>query len=105
LHRTWWHRTRHHPVTRHSGFVLRHCSRAAHRLLLIAMGILVVGAGLAAYGVWQLAQRPIDGLWLANRLNAALTESAAPVRVAFGAVSLSWAGFRAGVDVPVDMRV
>jgi hypothetical protein len=105
LHRTWWHRTRHHPVTRHSGFVLRHCSRAAHRLLLVAMGVLVVGAGLAAFGVWQLAQRPIDGLWLANRLNAALTESAAPVRVDFGAVTLSWSGFSLGVDEPIDLHV
>jgi hypothetical protein len=69
------------------------------------MALLVVAAGLAAFGVWQLAQRPIDSLWLANRLNAALTESAAPVRVRFGAVTLSWSGFSLGVDEPIDLHV
>ncbi len=69
------------------------------------MGLLVLAAGLAAFGIWQLAQRPIDSLWLANRLNAALTESAAPVRVAFGAVTLSWTGFSLGVDEPIDLHV
>lgn len=73
--------------------------------MLAVMGLLVVTTAVVAFVAWQLSQRPIDSLWLANRLNAALSESAAPVRVAFGAVSLSWAGFRAGVDVPVDMRV
>jgi hypothetical protein len=73
--------------------------------MLAAMGLLVVITVLAAFAAWQLSRRPIDSLWLANRLNAALTESAAPVRVAFGAVSLSWAGFRDGVDTPVDLRV
>ncbi|HVY17144.1 MAG TPA: AsmA-like C-terminal region-containing protein, partial [Rhodopila sp.] len=105
LDRTWWHRARHHPVTRHSGFVLWHCSRAAHRMLLMAMGMLVVMCSLLAFGAWQLSQRPINGLWLANRLNAALTERAAPVRVAFGAVTLSWSGFSLGVDEPIDLHV
>jgi hypothetical protein len=85
--------------------VLWHCSRAAHRLLLVGMGILVVAFGIAALGAWQLSRHPMDGLWLANRLNAALTESAAPVRVTFGAVTLSWSGFRLGVDEPIDLRV
>jgi hypothetical protein len=105
LNRRWWHRARHHPVARHSGIVLKHCSQAAHWLMLAVMGVSVVTTAVVAFVAWQLSQKPIDSLWLANRLNAALTESAAPVRVVFGAVSLSWAGFRAGVDVPVDMRV
>ncbi len=69
------------------------------------MAILVVTFGLAAFGAWYLSRQPMDGLWLANRLNAALTESAAPVRVAFGAVTLSWSGFRLGVDEPIDLHV
>ena len=73
--------------------------------MLAVMGVSVVTTAVVAFVVWQLSQRPIDSLWLANRVNAALSESAAPVRVAFGAVSLSWAGFRAGADMPIDMRV
>ncbi len=69
------------------------------------MGLSAVAVGLAAYGAWQLAQRPIDGFWLVNRLNAALTESNAPVRVEFGAVTLAWSGFSLGVDEPVDLHV
>lgn len=95
-------------MTRHSGFVVWHLSRATHRLLhrllLLVMALLVLASIGLAVGLWKLAQGPMDGLWLANRINAALTRDASPVRVAFGAVSLSWNGFHAGATEPLDLR-
>jgi len=102
--RGWFHRTRHHPATRHAHFVLWHFSRATHRVLRLCVGLIAGITILFAVGLWALSRQPVDSLWLANRINAVLIESQAPVRVSFGAVNLGWKGFREGVDDPIDLH-
>jgi hypothetical protein len=85
--------------------VIHHTSRAAHRLLLLGMGLLVVVSCVLAAAAWRLAQGPIDLGWLADRVKAALIDDAAPVRVSFDGVFLVWEGFHKGVDYPFDVRL
>ena len=101
----WFHRLRHHGAVRSTGRVIHHTSKAAHRLLLLGMAILVVVACLLAGAAWRLAQGPIDLRWLSDRVKAALVDDGAPVRVSFDGVFLVWEGFHKGVDHPLDVSL
>ena len=82
-----------------------HTSRAVHRVLVLATGLLVVASCLLAGVAWRLAQGPIDLGPIADRVRAAIDDDGAPVRLSFEGLALAWEGFHKGVDYPLDLRL
>ena len=77
----------------------------AHRLVTLAITLVILlGAGVAAVA-WRLSQGPIDLPWLATRLEEAANANGGPTRLAIGSVALAWEGFRLGVDRSLDLRL
>ena len=77
----------------------------AHRLVTIAITLVILlGTGVAAVA-WRLSQGPIDLPWLATRLEEAANAKGGPTRLAIGSVALAWEGFRLGVDRSLDLRL
>ena len=101
----WFHRSKNLGVIRSTGWAFRHTSKAVHRLLLLAIALLVAASCLLAGAAWRLAQGPIELGWLSDRVKAALIDDTAPVRASFDDVSLAWEGFHKGVDHPLDLRL
>jgi AsmA-like C-terminal region len=92
-------------VIRTTGRVIHHTSKVVHRVLIAAIGLVVVGSALLAAAAWRLSQGPIELVWLSNRAKAILSDEASPVRVSFKSVMLAWEGFHKGVDYPLDLRI
>jgi hypothetical protein len=76
-----------------------------HRLLTVALALLVLSGVGTALLAWRLAQGPLDVPWLARRLEVAANEAGGPVRLSIGGAALAWEGFRNGVDRPLDVRL
>jgi hypothetical protein len=85
--------------------VIYHTSKAVHRVLHLAIALLVIASCLLTVGAWRLAQGPIALDWLSDRVKAALIDDTASVRVSFDKVSLAWEGFHKGADYPLDLRL
>jgi hypothetical protein len=92
-------------VIRTTGRVIHHTSKVVHRLLVAAIGLVVVCTMLLAGAAWRLSQGPIELVWLSNRAKAILSDETSPVRVSFKSVMLAWEGFDKGVDYPLDLRI
>jgi hypothetical protein len=76
-----------------------------HRLLALALGVVVLASlGLGA-GLWRLSQGPINLAWLARKLEVEANQGANPVHLEIGAASLAWEGWRGAVDRPIDLRL
>ena len=82
-----------------------HAGRTLHRLLRLALLLLVLPvAGLLALA-WRLDQGPLSVPWLADQLVEAANRQIAPMRIEVGEAALVWEGFSRGVDRPLDIRV
>ncbi len=78
--------------------------RILHRLLQIALALvlLLVVAVLALS--WRLSRGPLELPWVAQRAEAAVNEKGA-VHLSIGHLSLAWNGFSSGVDHAVEIDV
>jgi hypothetical protein len=92
-------------IRKTAGRVFVHTSRLVHRLLVTAIGFVVVVSVLLAAAAWRLSQGPIELGWLADRARAILSDESEPVRVSFGSLMLAWEGFNKGVDYPLDLDI
>ncbi len=92
-------------IRKTTGRVIVHTSRLVHRLLVTAIGFVVVVSVLLVAAAWRLSQGPIELDWLADRARAILSDDAGPVRVSFGSLMLAWDGFSKGVDYPLDLDI
>lgn len=88
-----------------AGQAARHGGRLAHALVQLALGLVIlltISAGLLA---WRLDQGPLDLPWLARWITDAANGAQSAVRVEVGRAALTWEGFSAGVDRPLDIRL
>lgn len=79
--------------------------RTLHRLMRIALLLLVLPAAGLLGLAWRLDQGPLSVPWLAEQLVEAANRQIAPMRIDVGEAALVWEGFSRGVDRPLDIRV
>ena len=85
--------------------VVRHCSRVAHYLNVVLIGLLfAVGLGLAALTV-RLSNGPIDLTWIPALYGNRIELTRGGLHLSFDRAALSWKGFQNGVGVPLDIRL
>ncbi len=75
-----------------------------HALAQAALAVVVIVAVVLAGAAWRLSRGPVPMPWLARAVVAALPADV-PVRISLGDAALEWAGFRAGLDQPFDIRL
>nr|WP_294514236.1 AsmA-like C-terminal region-containing protein [uncultured Rhodopila sp.] len=92
-------------IRRTTGRVIVHTSRLLHRLLVTAIGFVVVVSVLLSAAAWRLSQGPIELGWLGDRARAILSDESPPMRVSFRTLLLTWEGFNKGVDYPLDLDI
>lgn len=79
--------------------------RTLHRLVRVALLLLVLPAAGLLGLAWRLDQGPLSVPWLADQLVEAANRQIAPMRIEVGEAALVWEGFSRGVDRPLDIRV
>ena len=79
--------------------------RLLHRLMRLALLLLVVPAVVLLALAWRLDQGPLAVPWLAAQLVEVANRQIAPMRIEVGEAALVWEGFSRGVDRPLDIRV
>ncbi|OJY76327.1 MAG: hypothetical protein BGP12_02280 [Rhodospirillales bacterium 70-18] len=82
---------------------MRHAGRLLHRLLQVALALVVLAAAGLAGLSWRLSQGPLELPWLVPRLAAAVEGSG--YRLTVGGAALAWEGLGERVDRPVDIQL
>ena len=79
------------------------CGRWAHRLVQLALALLLVA--LAALGALslRLAEGPLQLDWLARRLTASVNAADPATHLSIGSAAIAWQGLRLGLDSPLEL--
>jgi hypothetical protein len=88
-----------------AGQVVRHAGRWLHRLVQLALALVVLAAVALGALSWRLAQAPLELPWLARRLEAAANADDRDLNVRIGGAALAWRGLHLGVDRPLDIHL
>lgn len=76
-----------------------------HWLGTVAITAAVLASVAVGAIAWRLAQGPFDLPWLTSRLEEAANARGGSARLSIQSAALTWAGFRLGVDSPLELRL